>query len=110
MVTNSDPQTADNVSNSMNDIDIVTRLQEDVSHQLAFQKRWRITSMVGYVGTTIGSLICSASASVFAGMDYSRSAAVFAAAATVLLGAEKTLMFREKWKFHLLMYTKLQVL
>jgi hypothetical protein len=84
-------------------------LQGDLTAQLAFQRRWRILSMSAYVVTTIGTLVCSAGATYFAASGSSKTAAVLAAMATVLVGTEKSLLFREKWKFHLLMYTKLNV-
>jgi len=85
-------------------------LQGDLTTQLAFQRRWRTLSMSAYVLTTIGTLVCSAGATYFAASSSSKIAAVLAATATVLVGTEKSLLFREKWKFHLLMYTKLNVL
>ncbi|MBH5402767.1 hypothetical protein HZZ13_33970 [Bradyrhizobium sp. CNPSo 4010] len=81
----------------------------DLASQLAFQKRWRVLSMSAYVITTVGTLLCSAGATYFAASGASSIAAVLAAVATVLVGTEKSLLFREKWKFHLLMYTKLNV-
>jgi hypothetical protein len=51
-----------------------------------------------------------ASATYFAAGQSPKIAAILAALATILVGTEKSLLFREKWKFHLLMYTKLNVL
>jgi len=86
-------------------------LETDLALQLKFQRRWRIISMSAYVATTVGTLLCSAGATYFAaGGTLPNVAAVLAAAATILVGTEKSLLFREKWKFHLLMYTKLNVL
>jgi hypothetical protein len=86
-------------------------LEGDLAAQMAFQRRWRILSMGAYVTTTIGTLVCSAGATYFAANGQSEKiAAVLAAIATILVGTEKSLLFREKWKFHLLMYTKLNVL
>jgi hypothetical protein len=88
-----------------------TNLEQDLAAQLRFQRRWRILSMCSYVVTTIGTLVCSASATYFAAGGRSPNvAAILAAMATILVGTEKSLLFREKWKFHLLMYTKLNVL
>lgn len=84
-------------------------LQGDLTAQLAFQRRWRILSMSAYVLTTVGTLVCSAGATYFAAGGSSNTAAILSAMATVLVGTEKSLLFREKWKFHLLMYTKLNV-
>ena len=67
--------------------------------------------MSAYVVTTIGTLVCSSGATYFAAGGKSPNvAAILAAIATILVGTEKSLLFREKWKFHLLMYTKLNVL
>ena len=66
--------------------------------------------MSAYVLTTIGMIFCSAGATYFAARGISNVAAILSAVATVLVGTEKSLLFREKWKFHLLMYTKLNVL
>jgi hypothetical protein len=86
-------------------------LEGDLAAQMAFQRRWRILSMCAYVITTIGTLVCSTGATYFAANGQSaKTAAVLAAIATILVGTEKSLLFREKWKFHLLMYTKLNVL
>lgn len=43
-------------------------------------------------------------------MHYDTSAAILAAVATVLVGVEKSLLFREKWKFHLTTRTSLELL
>ena len=86
-------------------------LEHDLAKQLAFQRRWRIISMSAYVSTTLGTLICSAGATYFAAEgSWPKIAAILAGIATVLVGTEKSLLFRDKWKFHLLMYTKLNVL
>jgi hypothetical protein len=85
-------------------------LDRDLAEQLKFQRRWRVISMSAYIGTTVGTLICSAGATYYAASGVSHVAAILAALATILVGTEKSLLFREKWKFHLLMYTKLNVL
>jgi hypothetical protein len=86
-------------------------LERDLAAQLAFQRRWRMLSMSAYVLTTVGTLICSTGATYFAaGGNAPNIAAVLAALATIFVGTEKSLLFREKWKFHLLMYTRLNVL
>src|SRR5262245_12268902 len=85
-------------------------LDADLVSQLKFQRRWRVISMSAYVVTTIGTLVCSAGATYYAASGAANFAAILAAIATILVGAEKSLLFREKWKFHLLMYTKLNAL
>jgi hypothetical protein len=84
--------------------------ENDLDEQLNFQHRWRVLSMGAYVVTTVGMLVCSAGATYYAASGVSSTAAVLSAVATVLVGTEKSLLFREKWKFHLLMYTRLNVL
>lgn len=45
-----------------------------------------------------------------ASAKFSEGASLAAALATVLIGLEKSLLFREKWKFHLLMHSRLKSL
>jgi len=105
-MTNSEADAGQSKGNSAN-----VNLEDDLAAQMKFQRRWRILSMSAYVLTTIGTLVCSAGATYFAaGGGSPRTAAILAATATVFVGTEKSLLFREKWKFHLLMYTKLNVL
>jgi hypothetical protein len=85
-------------------------LEADLESQLGFQRRWRLFSMTGYVATTIGMLLGSTGATLFAAKGLTDVAALLSAVATILIGIEKSLLFREKWKFHLLMFTKLNVL
>jgi hypothetical protein len=85
----------------------VSKLVED---QLKFQRRWQLLSMTFYVVATVGTLVCTSAAGVLAALHYDKAAAIFAAVATVLVGVEKSLLFREKWKFHLTMRTKLELL
>ena len=66
--------------------------------------------MTFYVTSTVGTLISTSAAGVLAAMHYDRTAAVLAAVATVLVGAEKSLLFREKWRFHLTTRTSLELL
>jgi len=58
----------------------------------------------------VGTLLCTSAAGVLAAMHYDRIAAVLAAVATVLAGVENSLLFREKWKFHLTTRTSLELL
>jgi hypothetical protein len=104
--------TADNLGETQSPNDPARlNLEGDLAAQMAFQRRWRTLSMSGYVVSTIGTLFCSAGATYFAANGQSpNTAAILAALATILVGTEKSLLFREKWKFHLLMYTKLNVL
>jgi hypothetical protein len=87
---------------------------EDSDHllkeQLRFQRRWQIISMLAYVVSTVGTLLCTSAASLLAASHFEQTAAVLAALSTVLIGVEKSLLFREKWKFHLTMHNKLKLL
>jgi hypothetical protein len=86
------------------------KLGDSLKHQLAFQKRWQRLSMLAYVSSTVGILFCSTAATVCAARQLSELASYFAAAATILVGLEKSMLFREKWRFHLGMATQLSVL
>ena len=81
-----------------------------VQGQLRFQRRWQLLSMTFYVVSTVGTLVCTSAAGLLAAMHYDRAAAIFAAVSTVLIGLEKSLLFREKWKFHLTMRTQIELL
>lgn len=87
---------------------------EDVNNliagQLKFQRRWQLISMTLYVAATIGTLLCTSAAGVLAAMRYDRAAAILAAISTVLIGIEKSMLFREKWRFHLTIRTKIELL
>jgi hypothetical protein len=65
--------------------------------------------MTAYVITTIGTLTCSTAATLFAAAGYNREVAILAGIATVLIGVKKSLLFREKWRLHLSIDTRLQI-
>src|SRR5262245_28523970 len=48
------------------------------------------------------------SATICAALSRSTYAAILAAAATVFISVEKSMMFREKWRLHLTIYTRLR--
>lgn len=81
-----------------------------IQGQLRFQRRWQLLSMTFYVVSTVGMLVCTSGAGLLAAMHYDKAAAILAAVATVLIGLEKSLLFREKWKFHLTMRTHIELL
>jgi hypothetical protein len=85
-------------------------VQKVLREQLQFQRRWQLFSMTFYVTSTVGTLLFTSAAGVLAAMHYDTIAAILAAAATVLVGVEKSLLFREKWKFHLTTRTSLELL
>jgi hypothetical protein len=90
--------------------DADTRLAESLKSQLAFQKKWQRLSMLAYVTSTIGVLFCSTMAILAAAKQLNELAAYLSAATTILVGLEKSMLFREKWKFHLAIATRLSVL
>jgi hypothetical protein len=83
-----------------------TKLQ----NQVKFQRRWQTISMSVYFFTTTGTLLCTAGATLVAAQGSSELAAYLSAAAVFMIGTEKSLLFRERWKFHLRIYTQLQIL
>lgn len=88
----------------------LTDVSNLVQDQLKFQRRWQLLSMTFYVVSTVGTLVCTSAAGVLAALHYGMAAAIFAAVATVLVGVEKSMLFREKWKFHLTIRTQLELL
>jgi len=66
--------------------------------------------MTAYVANTVVTLFCTTAATYAAARDQTQAAAVFAAVSTILIGLEKSLLFREKWKFHLAIATRLFIL
>src|SRR4051794_16628963 len=81
-------------------------LAELIAQSLTFQRKWQRLSMVAYVVSTVGVLICTTGGTYAAAQENAKVAAVLAAVATILIGLEKSLLFREKWKFHLGMATR----
>jgi hypothetical protein len=66
--------------------------------------------MAAYVVSTIGILVCTTGGTYAAARDNTQIAAALAAVSTILIGLEKSLLFREKWKFHLGIATRLSIL
>jgi hypothetical protein len=89
------------------DLDAVCK---SITGQLRFQRRWQLLSMTFYVVATVGTLLCTSAAGLLAAMHHDQAAAIFAGVSTVLVGTEKSLLFREKWRFHLTMRMKLELL
>lgn len=83
---------------------------ELITQSLTFQRKWQRLSMVAYVVSTVGVLICTTGGTYAAAQNNAKVAAVLAAIATILIGLEKSLLFREKWKFHLGIATRLSIL
>ena len=85
-------------------------LEASLNQEIAFQRKWKRLTMSAYVITTIGTIICTASATILAALSCSTDAAILAAIATVFISVEKSMMFREKWRLHLTIYTRLRTL
>jgi len=85
-------------------------LGELVTQSLAFQRKWQRLSMTAYVVSTVGVLFCTTGGTYAAARDNPQIAAALAAVCTILIGLEKSLLFREKWKFHLAIATRLSIL
>jgi hypothetical protein len=88
----------------------VEDLDRLISDSLKFQRKWQRLSMGAYVASTTGMLLCTTAGTYAAARDYAQLAALLAATAAVLIGLEKSLLFREKWKFHLAIATRLFIL
>jgi hypothetical protein len=85
-------------------------VNKSITMQLRFQRRWQLLSMTFYVAATVGTLLSTSAAGLLAALHHDEAAAILAGLSTVLVGTEKSLLFREKWKFHLTMRTKLELL
>jgi hypothetical protein len=85
-------------------------LLDQIKECFIFQRRWQLVSMAAYIVTTVGTLLCSTSATLLAAAKYADQAAIMAGLATILIGVEKFLLFREKWRLHLTIATRLRVL
>ena len=75
---------------------------------IRFQEKWKTLTMLIYTCSTVGMILASTGATIFAAIKYSNTAAVLAAFATLLVSIEKSLLFREKWKLHLATKTYLE--
>lgn len=85
-----------------------TKFSNLLDAQISFQRKWRLIMMNTYIATTILILLFSASAAILAAIGQSIYASITAAATTVLVSVEKSLLFREKWKLHLTIQTNLE--
>jgi hypothetical protein len=85
-------------------------VNKSIAAQFRFQRRWQLLSMTFYVIATVGTLLSTSAAGLLAAMHHDQAAAILAGVSTVLIGTEKSLLFREKWRFHLTVRTKLELL
>lgn len=88
----------------------VRKFLDSLKRQLTFHRTWQRLAMSGYVACTVGILICTTGATLAGGMNHSELAAYLAGLSTILVGIEKSMLFREKWKLHLAIATRLAVL
>ena len=83
---------------------------EATFRRIYIKQKWRRIASFSYVALTAIALCASSGASVLAALEYSKSAAVAAAAATAFFGLEKAMLLREKWAHHALVASRLQSL
>jgi hypothetical protein len=83
-------------------------LETLLNQEIAFQRKWKRLTMAAYVITTFGTIISTTAATICAALKRSTDAAILAATATVFISVEKSMMFREKWRLHLTIYTRLR--
>jgi hypothetical protein len=87
-----------------------TELVAEIDQELERQRKWRAVMSGAYFTTAGVAIFCSVAATVAAGMGHSAYAAYLAGGASVLLGLEKGLLFREKWSHHLATFAQLESL
>src|SRR5437016_13599075 len=92
----------------MNVNDTADTLGSLLDQEIDFQRRWKRLTMAAYVTTTFGTIMSTTAATILAALGQATAAAIAAAMATVFISVEKSLMFREKWRLHLTIYTRLR--
>jgi hypothetical protein len=90
----------------MNDDALLT----EINRSLAFQVKWRRVMSGMYFTSTALAILCSAAATVTAGMNKTVWASILAGSATSLFGLEKALLLREKWAHHVSIAVQLDAL
>lgn len=81
---------------------------EKLNKEINFHNLWKEITCWLYVATTTITIGASTGATVMAAIEKSLIASILAGLATALMGIEKTLLFREKWKLHLHVTTQLK--
>ena len=76
------------------------RLLADIDEMLSPQVKWRSIMSISYFLMAVLAIGTSAAATIFSGLGMADWATISAAAATALLGMEKTLLLRERWNHH----------
>ena len=56
-----------------------TVVVNSIQRMLQFQRKWRSITMLFYVVTTVGTILCSTGATIFGALNYGQYAAVLAA-------------------------------
>jgi len=79
-----------------------------LDEKIAFQKKWKRVAMVSYMITTAGTILGATLATILGALDFSKAASFAAGTAMVLVSLEKSLLLREKWKFHLRILTQFE--
>src|SRR5262245_27071068 len=83
-------------------------LEAQLNQEITFQRKWKRLTMAAYVTTTFGTIASTTSATIYGALNRSTDAAILAAIATVFISVEKSMMFREKWRLDLTIYTRLR--
>jgi hypothetical protein len=81
---------------------------KQINGKIVFHRRWKNIVMTLYVFTTVGTVICTFAATILALLGFKLTTSILTGFATILISIEKGLMFREKWKLHLNVYTRLE--
>lgn len=85
-------------------------LLQEIESSLRHHHRWRRIMSVAYFLTAAAVIVFSGAATIVAGIGQSMYAAILAGGATVLVGLEKGMLFREKWSHRLTISAQLEVL
>ena len=81
---------------------------DDVDAEVKRHKKLRFVTASVYITATCVAITASAVAAILAAFGYGDAAAVSAGTATILMGIEKALLTREKWRVHLSVITALK--
>jgi hypothetical protein len=76
--------------------------------EIAFHKKWKAIMVTTYGAITILTIASTSAATVLASLQYGKPAACLTAFATALIAIERSLLFREKWRHHHSILTRLR--
>lgn len=85
-------------------------LSNHIEDQLRFHRRWRRATMVAYVFITSAVVTASTSATIISALNGDIAASICAGVATIFIGVDKSLMFKEKWRLHVAIVSRLEAL